>query len=84
MAPGPMAADIRQIVGVLEEKARVDTKAIELVPANGIDPNLLSSVLDAIQAKPPTTNTTTAPPRGGSTSPRGTPSRPGRASPRRR
>jgi hypothetical protein len=67
MAPGPMAADIRKVVGVLEEKARVDTKSVELVPANGIDPNLLRDVLDAIQAKPPAA---TAPPRaGGSTAP---------------
>ena len=55
MAPGPKAADIRKLVGVLEEKARVDTKAVELVPANGIDPNLLQSVIDSIQAKPPAT-----------------------------
>jgi hypothetical protein len=70
MAPGPTAAAIRQIVEVLEEKARVDTKAVELVPANGIDPTLLSNVLDAIQAKPPATATTTPPRTGGSTTPR--------------
>ncbi len=53
MAPGPIAADIKKVVGVLEDKARVDTKAVELVPAEGIDPTLLQSVLDAIQARPP-------------------------------
>jgi hypothetical protein len=53
MAPGPIADGVRKIVGILEDKARYDKKSVELVPTNGIDPNLLQSVIDAIQAKPP-------------------------------
>jgi hypothetical protein len=68
MAPGPMAADIRKVVGVLEDKARVDTKSVELVPGAGIDPDLLRDVLGAIQAKPAAA---TAPrPGGPATAPR--------------
>jgi hypothetical protein len=54
MAPGPIADGIRKIVGTLEDKARVDTKSVELVPTNGIDPELLHEVIDAIQSRPPT------------------------------
>jgi len=64
MAPGSMADDVRKIVRVLEEKAQVDTKAVEIVPPAGIDPDLFRDVLDAIQSRPPAAG---APRPGGST-----------------
>jgi hypothetical protein len=68
MAPGSMEADLRALIGVLEDKARVDTKVTELVPPIGIDPDLFQQVITAIQAKLPTTN---SPRTGSPTPPRG-------------
>jgi hypothetical protein len=76
MAAGPLADQVRKVVGVLEAKARGDTKAVQLVPAAGVDPALLQEVLDAIQPRTPVAGTS----RSGSTgsSGRGGPGRPRR------
>jgi hypothetical protein len=39
---------------VIEEKSKDDTKSVELVPTEGIDPILLERVVNAIQARPAT------------------------------
>jgi len=57
MAPEGMADGLRKLVAVIEEKAKTDTKVVELVPAQGIDPALVQQVIDAIQARPATTPT---------------------------
>lgn len=72
MAPGKIADGVKKIVGIFEEKARVDTKVVQLVPSAGIDPELLQDVIEAIQIKPTTAAT---PQRRGATPSRQLPSR---------
>jgi type II secretory pathway component GspD/PulD (secretin) len=56
MAPGQIADGVKKIVGIFEDKAKSDTKSVELVPTAGIDPELLQDVIEAIQARPATTS----------------------------
>lgn len=53
MAPGPLADDIRKLIGVIDREARDDTQAVQLVPTSGLDPAVFQDVLEAIQATPP-------------------------------
>ncbi|HVK12028.1 MAG TPA: secretin N-terminal domain-containing protein, partial [Gemmataceae bacterium] len=60
-----MRKDIETLVTEMEKRAKDSTTVVELVPVKGVDPNMVQSVIDAIQGRPATTGTMGGMNRGG-------------------
>ena len=49
-----MRKDIETLIKEMEKRAKDSTSVVELVPVKGVDPNMVQSVIDAIQGRPMT------------------------------